>query len=165
MYIPQTVDSVPPLAFKLNSKFRKQIMFPVSNGVITSFYSGEKDYFVLNDKLTTNLEKISNIASLKEGWNGYNARPFSEFVLLKARQVICGLPINLQPDLFPTGRGSIQFEYHGNNNNYLEFELFEERLIGMQVLGNDYDNAKFWDLQPDDIEKIKEIADYFLNAT
>jgi hypothetical protein len=45
-----------------------------------------------------------------------------------------------QPDVFPTGRQSIQFEYEKENGEYLEFEIFHDHI---DIFGMDeYDNER-----------------------
>jgi hypothetical protein len=72
------------------------------------------------------LEKIDEIASLPENWNGNGALPFTAEVLTRARSVarvltVCGF------ECFPTGRDSIQFE-KTRNSDYLEIEVFADRV-------------------------------------
>ena len=114
------------------------------------------------DKLKENLDKLNTIADFKDDWNGYRAIHFSSELINKAKNIL--LNLHEQPDLFPTGRQSIQLEYHSTNGNYLEFEIFEERVIAMQVTGDDYDNAQFWELSCGDLTQIKQIAGNFVNA-
>ena len=35
---------------------------------------------------------------------------------------------NIQPDIFPTGKLSIQLEYEKKNGDYLEFECYENKI-------------------------------------
>lgn len=55
-------------------------------------------------------------------------------VLLNAVKVLKMLPI--LPDIFPTFRDSIQFEYEKSDGAYLEFEVFENK-IGVFSLSSD----------------------------
>lgn len=55
-------------------------------------------------------------------------------MLLNAMKVLKMLPI--LPDIFPTFRDSIQFEYEKSNGEYLEFEVFEDK-IGVFSLSSD----------------------------
>lgn len=117
---------------------------------------------VSTDKLAANLSRLNDIAELGEDWNGYGAAPISHFVIDEATRVIFSL--NEQPDaIFPTGRKSVQFEYH-LPNSYLEFEIFDERIVAMQVIATDYDNARFWEFSHEDIWRAKKIVDDFVNA-
>lgn len=120
------------------------------------------DSFVIQDNLVCNLERLENIAELKTNWNGYGAEPFSVALVEEVKDII--LNLNEQPEIFPTGRNSIQLEYHLRDESYLEFEVFEDKVIAMQVSGTDYDNAQFWEFASDDIAQIRDITDKFLNA-
>ena len=118
---------------------------------------------VLENKLETNLNRLKDIARLREDWNGYGATPISHFVISEAICIIFAL--NAQPDaIFPTGRKSIQLEYHSLNKNYLEFEIFDEKIVAMQVFGTDYDNARFWEFSHGDTDCIRKIVEDFVNA-
>ncbi|MBQ4468821.1 MAG: hypothetical protein II917_01590 [Synergistaceae bacterium] len=114
------------------------------------------------DKLAHNLERLNDIAQLESDWNGYGAAPFSQALIAEARNIITNL--TEQPELFPTGRESIQLEYELPDKSYLEFEIFEDKIAAMQVSGTDYDNARFWDLSPDDIKQVRGIVKEFFDA-
>ena len=120
------------------------------------------DSFVIQDNLVCNLERLENIAELETDWNGYGAEPFSAALVEEIKDII--LSLHDQPEIFPTGRNSIQLEYHLPDESYLEFEVFEDKVIAMQFSGTDYDNAQFWDFASDDIAQIRNITDKFLNA-
>ena len=114
------------------------------------------------DKLAINLSRLNDIAELREDWDGYGAAPIPRFVISEAMRMIGSL--NEQPDaVFPTGRKSVQFEYH-LPNNYLEFEIFDEKVIAMQVAGTDYDNARFWEFSHGDMGRAGKVVDDFVNA-
>ena len=93
------------------------------DGAIISLCSNSS---VLRDDRARSLEQIREIEELQYNWNGNEAARFSADLVKKARSVIMQLPI--QPDIFPTARDSIQFEYENNVGDYLEFELFQNRL-------------------------------------
>lgn len=76
------------------------------------------------DKLKFNKRTLSNLKSLKKGWNGYEAEGFPESFILKLEELISEL--EYQPKIFPTGRGTIQIEYKRDNGDYLEIELNED---------------------------------------
>lgn len=118
--------------------------------------------FVIQDKLSCNLERLENIVELETDWNGYGAEPFSTTLVDEVKNII--LNLNEQPEIFPTGRNSIQLEYHLPDESYLELEVFEDKVVAMQVSGTDYDNAQFWEVATDDVAQIRNITDKFLNA-
>ena len=69
------------------------------------------------------IEKLKEISELKEDWDGYGASPFSDKVIDNTRTVLSYLCF--EPELYPTGRESIQFEY-GDDKNRIELEVFED---------------------------------------
>lgn len=55
-------------------------------------------------------------------------------VLLNAVEVLKQLPG--QPDIFPTFRDSVQFEYEEPDGEYLEFEVFEDKIGVFSITSN-----------------------------
>lgn len=137
-------------------------MFDMRTIVISNSCTRSGNSFTIRDKLTVNLERLEDIARLDFDWNGYGAKPFNRTLIADVRNIISYL--SEQPEIFPTGRNSIQLEYHLPDESYLEFEIFEGKVMGMQVSGTDYDNAQFWELATDDVVQIRSITDKFLNA-
>lgn len=71
-----------------------------------------------------NLAKLRHIAMLNDNWDGYGAEPMPYDTLNKAQRLIHAL--HVQPEIFPTAAGSIQFEYEKDNGDYLEFQFTGE---------------------------------------
>ena len=86
----------------------------------------------IGQELESNLEKLEQFKSLGFNWNGNKAEPFSESLLENAKSVLCTLKV--QPEVFPTARKSIQFEYEKENGDYLEIEIFEDSAKFFQVI-------------------------------
>lgn len=83
-----------------------------------------------NYQLKKKLNNINALLSFKKfetDWNGYGAEPFSEEIIQKAIYIINSPNLKFQPNVFPTGRQSIQFEYEKSNGDYLEIEIFDNR--------------------------------------
>jgi len=78
-------------------------------------------------KYYQNLETLNAIRQFEKNWNGYGAEPIPDHIIEKVRTILPD--IEKQPDIFPTGRKSIQLEYEKPNNDYLEFEFFEDKII------------------------------------
>lgn len=74
-----------------------------------------------------NVIKLRSFAVLEHGWNGYGALPLDGDLIDECVQLLYtpGL-LGLQPDVFPTGRGSIQFEYENEDGQYLEIEIYSD---------------------------------------
>jgi hypothetical protein len=71
-----------------------------------------------------NIRLVNKYAELKEGWDKDGAPGFSPDVIERAISLL--QIIRIQPEVFPTLRGSIQFEYEVGGK-YLEFEIFDDR--------------------------------------
>ncbi len=84
-----------------------------SQGIACSGYS----------KIQAGMKKIESFSSLEEDWNGYGAPAFSDHVIENAQNVL--LNMSALPEIFPTGRGSIQMEYTLADGTYIEFEIFD----------------------------------------
>ena len=56
-----------------------------------------------------------------------------------------------QPEIFPTANNSIQMEYELIDNSYLEFEIFEDKIICLEV--------------PNDIKIINNIVNNFFERS
>ena len=81
-----------------------------------------------------NIQILNDILSLTKNWNGYGAEPFSEKHVDFVSDLIDRMPC--RPDVFPTGRKSIQLEFY-NENAYLEFEIFENEKIHLYIQHSD----------------------------
>lgn len=73
-------------------------------------------------------------------YEGIDVQKLEDKVLLNAVKLLKMLPI--LPDIFPTFRDSIQFEYEKSNGEYLEFEVFEYK-IGIFGLSSDGREKEF----------------------
>lgn len=71
------------------------------------------------------IDKINSFREFKDNWNGYGAEPLSNIVIDRALDL--AKQLNPTPEVFPTGRNSIQFEWE-SDILYLELEVFEDRI-------------------------------------
>ncbi len=85
----------------------------------SSTRSNRKEVFSLSE-IITNKKTLENIKTLEPGWNGYNSIAIDGKVIESAFSLINQL--ERQPKIFPTGRGTLQFEF-SNNDDYLEIEI------------------------------------------
>lgn len=69
---------------------------------------------------------LSEIEKLKDNWNGNGASSFSSKLVEKCREI--AMQLAAEPFICPTACGSIQFEYEKKNGDYLEFEIYEDRI-------------------------------------
>lgn len=77
-------------------------------------------------KKIRNIERVKVLGDLKGNWNDNGALPFPKSLLDIGVSIIRNIII--QPKVFPTARQSIQLEYEKVNGDYLELEVFVEKI-------------------------------------
>ena len=102
----------------------------------------DKDLIDLKSQLKLIVKKFENLNKLHEysqldyNWNFNGAEPFAKEVINLCWERINELEI--QPEIFPTACGSIQFEYEKDNKDYLEFEIYQDRIEVFKIInGNE----------------------------
>ena len=134
---------------------------------------GAKAYFdiiignIINASPYVNLNKWESITILDYIYGIVNNSkdqeylPFSEKLISKCKCIIKSL--DQSPDIFPTGRGSIQFQFELEDRSYLELEIFEDKINALIVPKRIYTAAteKQFTSGDNDIKKAKEIVDDF----
>lgn len=106
----------------------------------------------LEDSLAT----LHDISLLEKNWDGYGSDPFSKKLVESVVDIVKELPV--QPEIFPTGRGSIQIEYDSEDKSYFEAEIFIDHVSILEVPYHDYSKAETRTAQADDI--IKEVTTF-----
>lgn len=81
----------------------------------------EREIMILLRIGDVNYRRIQEISCLSKGWDGYSAQPIPKEVIDRTKNLLMMLPNGAK--IFPTGRSSIQIEYHKNAENYLEIEV------------------------------------------
>jgi hypothetical protein len=91
-------------------------------------------------------EILESFRSLEKNWNGYDADPIPNKSIDKALELLDYLKGFSEPEVFPTARDSVQFEWGGKDREYLEFEIFEDRIESLMIVkldefgrGTEYD--------------------------
>lgn len=84
--------------------------------------------------LLNNIDKVNSFQHLNLGWNGYEADPIDKSIIDDVKSQLYLLSI--QPDVFPTARNSVQLEFHHDNGNYLEFEIFRDKVVKLCETNN-----------------------------
>ncbi len=87
---------------------------------------------LLENSLLSNLRTLKTINGLPEGWNGENSHAFSKTLIEKVFNIISSL--EAQPQIFPTGRNSIQLEFE-IGDEYLELEIVEDKIVALIQFG------------------------------
>jgi hypothetical protein len=107
-------------------------------------------------KRQLNEEKIISYSKLSENWNDNGATAISKDVVEKALNLLHIIMIDFQPEIFPTARNSIQFEYE-DDDNYLEIEVFKDSYILYKNYNDIEKESKVYDLNTID----EEITAYY----
>ncbi|MFD0825873.1 hypothetical protein ACT8ZR_09360 [Neobacillus sp. M.A.Huq-85] len=134
-----------------NNSFVSSTFKYASNNTPTSNIS--TSVLLEESKKIMNVKKLLTIGKLNEGWNHNGANPFSKNLIKSCENLICDIIV--QPELFPTGRDSIQIEYEKPDGEYLELEIFEDK-VNMLMIDSD-DNEKEEEF-PLNITKINEVV-------
>ncbi|MCH7413208.1 hypothetical protein MM213_06925 [Belliella sp. R4-6] len=103
--------------------------------------------------LLNNIDTLKSIKNLPKGWNGENTFKFSEDLIQKVYNILSIL--TFQPEIFPTGRNSIQLEFE-REDNYLEFEIFEDKIIAL-IQFNEIDEEK----EVEEIDILNLVEDFY----
>lgn len=110
----------------------------IPNAQLHSFAGNAKIYLTQNISTQLpyaglkNMEKLESFRHFQINWNGNGALPFIEGQIEKAKSILFNLP--KQPEIFPTARQSVQFEYEKENGDYLEFEIFEDSISCLKIV-------------------------------
>lgn len=109
------------------------------------------------NKIFGNIEKLETISKLQNDWNGEGAKAFHSSLINKVK----GLLINLkaQPEIFPTAENSIQFEFDGDNNSYLEIEFSDADVA--KVYRIDKDGSEHYDIVNFNAAAVAELVNAF----
>ena len=113
-------------------------------------------------ELCNNIKKLKEISDLKDNWNDNNAKKFSPELISIVKNILEN--IVEQPEIFPTANNSIQMEYELIDNSYLEFEIFEDKIICLEVPQRNYSKYKE-QIIPNDIKIINNIVNNFFERS
>jgi len=83
------------------------------------------------EQLKLNKRKLVSLKQLGKNWNGYDSPRFDDDLILKVISIISNL--DYQPQIFPTGRGTIQIEKYRDENNFVEIEISTNEIFAYQV--------------------------------
>lgn len=87
-----------------------------------------------------NLNKIGKLKELNYNWNGNGAEDFTSEEIELFEKIINAL--NVQPQIAPTGKGSLYIQYEDNANNVLAFDVSIERVEKVFVPKGVFANAQ-----------------------
>lgn len=112
-----------------------------------------------DNKLQENCEKLVKFSKFADNWDGYNAVKFTQNIITKVKNVIENL--NYQPNIFPTGRGSIQLEYYKDDDNFLEIEVSNSLSANLFYSVNGKEEEQIID-DNDIVSKLNELYKYYV---
>lgn len=128
-------------------------------------------------KLTGNVTTVKNISSEeiakgvmkpidfftsrdnKDNWNEHGAKAFNKLHIELCNTLLNMLPY--QPEIFPTANGSIQLEYDGHNESYLEFEVFPEYVAYYLVDKSGNESSSVIDLSSAENTMISMVSEFY----
>ena len=108
-----------------------------------------------------NFSVFDEIAALGDNWNGYDAEPFEPIFVGKCRDIFSQLVS--EPEVFPTARNSIQFEYELEDKSYLEFEIYRDKITVLIVEKREYNKAIEFNLKALDKDSIIKDMNLLIN--
>lgn len=103
---------------------------------------------------------IDSIRTLQKDWNLYGADPIPKEVCDLAENIV-QMQTHL-PEIFPTALQSIQLEWHGNDNEYLECDVSVNKLNLFFTYKQRNDERE---LSIDEYKGIKNIVERFYNQS
>ncbi len=123
-----------------------------TGGVFSQTFSGE--YL----KRQRNIQILDSLSTLCDNWNDNGASRFNSELILTCKKIVNH--INEQPEIYPTARGSIQFEFYDGKNplKYLEIEIFIDRIEAFKIDENGNENTFSIQFK---MEKINSIINHF----
>lgn len=116
--MPQTATKISP--FVDQQSMKEKITFFVDQSASSEI---EAEIIIMRLIGEYNYRRILDISHFGEGWDGYNAPPIPAKVISRTKGLLVMLPDGAR--VFPTGRRTIQLEYHKDDDNYLELEVSE----------------------------------------
>ena len=99
--------------------------------------------------LEHSLETLADILALKKDWGGYGSEPFEKDLVDLVGSVVKELTI--QPEIFPTGRNSIQIEYDADDESYFEAEIFIDHASILEIPYHDYSKVITRAVSPEEV--------------
>lgn len=108
-------------------------------------------------KMNDNIERLNAIRAFEKDWNGYGSEPIPEDIINRCEEIVKLL--DMQLELFPTGRETIQFEHEFKDKTYIEFEIFKDKVGVLLVPKRKYEKGIDIDLY---ITEPKQIS-FFIN--
>lgn len=105
------------------------------------------------DRQISNIDLLDSFLTLNDNWNGNGASKFDSDFINRVKAIV--LKLEIDPKIYPTGRGSIQLEYEKKNGDYIEFEIFQNNTIKCFLIKDE--------IETEERIKANQINEYLLN--
>ncbi|MBR5678234.1 MAG: hypothetical protein IKX20_08850 [Paludibacteraceae bacterium] len=128
--IPQTSTETTPYAF--HQPMRAKPSYVASQ---TASSKVEMEIMIMRRIGAENYQRLQEISQLSNGWDGYNAKAIPQKVISRTKELLMMLPDGAK--IFPTGRSTVQIEYHKDSDNYFELEVSNTTYEMYSVKGDD----------------------------
>lgn len=99
--------------------------------------------------LKLNKQRLESFKALSNNWNGYQGQPIHEGIIEYVNNILSEL--EYQPQIFPTGRGTLQLERYFDEDNFYEIEAFENEAY-VYISKNGVESEK--EISHEDITKV-----------
>lgn len=94
----------------------------------------DREVITSSPELENSKAILRGFLELEDNWNTYGAVRFDLELINRVEAIISN--IDVQPHIFATGRGSIQLEFEKNNGDYLEFEIYKDKITMLRILSD-----------------------------
>lgn len=107
-----------------------------------------------------NLKKLECMSAFREDWNGVGGQAFSAASIRIFKDII--EHVCKQPNIAPTGRGSLLLQYESEDHSVLAFEVRQDRIEMVNVPKGEYSSATSQVFTDDFIREINsQVAQFY----
>lgn len=131
---------------KYSTTFTRVNTITDSNDVNNFETISDDNDIIKNRFIRRNIDMLEAVSHLDDNWDGYGAAKIDKDIIRKANEIIYNLIY--QPEIFPTGRSTIQLEFD-KNGDYLEFEIYSSKITMFKEIQNkteEKDNVRIEDI-------------------
>ena len=107
-------------------------------------------------------QRLRDIQSLPDNWDGAGAPAIPQRVIQQLQNILT--IVHFSPEIYPTGRATVQFQYEKQDRSYLEFEVYSDHIDMLYVPQRHYNEAVTRRLQPEEWIQIDGIVTQFFEV-
>lgn len=100
-------------------------LMKIENPIVSTRVLNQDAYSL--EKLKLNKHKLNSFKNLDKGWNGYEGATFDHQVIRQVEKLLGCFVI--QPQIFPTSRGTIQIEKYFSEDHFYEVEIGKDEVF------------------------------------